>query len=167
MHSQRTGLTILEIVVALVLLVGAGAMFTSSIGFIERSGARHAQRLAAHEAAHRLILQYIEDESSVRNGIQRVDLQDGTFAFDYELEEVVLVASGEGKRDARHYADIPIQDLLTNRLKRVTIHIYPLGMRGVGRPLASVTRVYDIVSGNIEELLERLMRQTAEDRANQ
>ncbi|XOV76866.1 MAG: hypothetical protein ACFHWZ_08600 [Phycisphaerales bacterium] len=68
---HRRGITILEVITSLVLLIGVGTMVLSAFGYVERAAARDRIRLAGHEAAHRIILQFIDEPNPILAARQR------------------------------------------------------------------------------------------------
>jgi type II secretory pathway pseudopilin PulG len=171
--AQRArGMTVLEVIAALAVLAGVASMVTGVLQFQRRAAEIDRTRLAAAEAAHRLILQYIEDSRSVENARAPVEI-DGEL-YDFTLRVDVLISRGSGddgapaRREARDAAAVPIIDLLTNRLKRVTIRSWPADQRfafGPDNPAAELTRTYDVLV-NQEQLIEDIMQGTAEQRDN-
>jgi len=63
--KTERGITILEVVFAVVLLGMTTVTLVSANSFVLRSQGREAQRLGAAELANRLMLQYIDDKSSL------------------------------------------------------------------------------------------------------
>ena len=69
-HGRRSaqrapGLTLLEVVLAVVMLSGVSASIMSAIAYVERGDARDRRRLAAYEVANRLVLQWLDDSKAM------------------------------------------------------------------------------------------------------
>lgn len=59
------GLSLLEVVLSVVMLTGVATSIMSAIAYVERSDARDKRRLAAHEIANRLVLQWLDDSKAM------------------------------------------------------------------------------------------------------
>lgn len=64
-NRSRRGITILEVVFAVVLLGMTSATLVSTNAYIYRAQGREAQRLGAAELANRLLLQYVDDKNAL------------------------------------------------------------------------------------------------------
>ncbi len=62
---RASGLTLLEVVLAVVMLSGVTASIMSAIAYVERGDARDRRRLAAYEVANRLVLQWLDDSKAM------------------------------------------------------------------------------------------------------
>ncbi len=170
--SARRGITILEVVTSLVLLVGVGTMVLSAFGYVERAAARDRVRLAGYEAVHRIILQFIDDPDSIRRAENRGDpVLVNNYEFHFELIEELLVsetneAGGVVGVAQREY---DLQTLLSNKLKLIRVRVWlsdPTAGFAPRQTVASINRIYNIMN-NPEQLLNELREATAEMRDNQ
>lgn len=84
-HRVR-GLTILESVLATVLLGVVASVLLAALNTMWRSQVRLAQTLGAAETANRIVLQYLDDRSALESQSGR-PLNYGSWSFRWELEE--------------------------------------------------------------------------------
>ncbi len=173
---QRSGITILEVVVSLVLMVGVGSMVLSAFGYLERAAARDRIRLAAYEAAHRIVLQFIDDPTTIRSlldpsGLSREPVLVNGEEFRFILTEDLLVTENNesGGAIGRAQSEFDLETLLSNKLKFIQVRV-SLTERKAGfapeQTIASIDRIYNIMN-NPETLLQFLRDQTAEMRDNE
>ena len=173
---QRSGITILEVVVSLVLMVGIGSMVLSAFGYLERAAARDRIRLAAYEAAHRIVLQFIDDPTTIRSTLDSQNRStDPVFVngeeFSFRLTEDLLVTenSDSGGMVGTAQSEFDLETLLSNKLKLIHVEVW-LNERKAGfapeQQIARIDRIYNIMN-NPETLLQFLREQTAEMRDNE
>lgn len=169
---QRRGITILEVITSLALLVGVGTMVLSALGYVERAAARDRIRLAGYEAVHRIILQFIDDPDSIRSAQRRSDpvvVNNYEFAFEL-IEEVLVTESNEaGGVVGVAQQDYDLQTLLSSKLKLIRVRVWmtePVAGYAPQQTIASINRIYNIMN-NTEQLLNELREATAEMRDNQ
>jgi hypothetical protein len=162
-------MTILEVVVSLVLLIGVGTMVLSALGYVERAAARDRIRLAAYEACHRIILQFIDDPESIRRASDPVFVNGYEFGFEFIEELLVSETREEGGVFGVAQREYDLETLLSNKLKLVRVRVW-LTERKAGfapeQTVASLNRMYNIMN-NPERLLEELRAATAGMRDNQ
>jgi len=171
-NHHRRGITILEVITSLVLLIGVGTMVLSAFGYVERAAARDRIRLAGHEAAHRIILQFIDEPNPILAARDREDpvLVNG-HEFYFWLDERVLVSetNDSGAVVGTAQDSVDIETLLTNKLKLISVRVW-IDERKAGfapkQTVASIDRIYNIMN-DPENLLEVLRRETAKMRDNQ
>lgn len=171
-RTTRRGITILEVITSLVLLIGVGTMVLSAFGYVERAAARDRIRLAGYEATHRIILQFIDDPDSIRNAQFRGDpVLVNDYEFGFELTEDLLVSetNDSGAVVGTVQEEFDLETLLSNKLKLIRVRVW-LNERKAGyapeQTVASIERIYNIMN-NPENLLKYLREQTAEMRDNQ
>ena len=63
--ATHRAFTLLEVILSLVMLTGVATSIMSAIAYVERADARDRRRLAAHEVANRIVLQWLNDEKQV------------------------------------------------------------------------------------------------------
>ena len=173
---QRKGLTIIEVVASLAMLGSISAGTMGAIGFMQRSLERDRVRLAGHEAAHRLILQYLDDPGSVYRQNDPVEVQGLRFVFDFQVAELTTTEDegvGTDTRTARNRDAPPnlsdLQTLLQTQLEQVTVRVWLEAPRAGYRarePIAEIVRVYDIAR-DMDRLMKILMDAIAPERDNQ
>ncbi|MFG0294129.1 MAG: type II secretion system protein [Phycisphaerales bacterium JB050] len=173
---RRRGITILEVIVSLVLMVGIGSMVLSAFGYLERAAARDRIRLAAYEAAHRIVLQFIDDPDTIRGLLDSSGRsKDPVFVngeeFGFKLTEDLLVTENNeaGGVVGTVQSEFDLETLLSNKLKLIHVEV-SLNERKAGfspmQQIASIDRIYNIMN-NPETLLKFLRDQTAEMRDNE
>ncbi len=89
-RSER-GITILEVVFAVVLLMMTTATLVSSNSFIYKSQGREAQRLGAAELANRLLLQYIDDKNSMPSESLPIEYSQRQYRWSMDERRVTVV----------------------------------------------------------------------------
>ena len=171
-RTSRRGITILEVITSLVLLVGIGAMVLSAFGYVERAAARDRIRLAGYEATHRIILQFIDNPDSIRDAQATGDpVLVNDYEFGFELTEDLLVSetNDSGAIVGTAQQEFDLETLLSNKLKLIRVRVW-LNERKAGfapeQTVASIDRIYNIMN-DPENLLQYLREQTAEIRDNQ
>lgn len=136
-------MTILEIVLASVLLALVSGGVASVIGYLSTSDLRRRQRAGAMEVASRLTLQYLDDESQLPD--QTLPYDDGTFLYRWAIDTqpVELAAIPEGVMEYPEW-----QGALTfvRDTKLIRVRVYrglPDGAGGAvaGDLLAELTRL--------------------------
>lgn len=176
LHRSRRGLTVLEVVASLVMLGGITTGVVSAIGFMSRTTERDRVRLAAHEAAHRLILQYLDNPKSVYDQKDPVEVQGFRFLFAFEVAELNAGQDAGAKVDVRtasSRAGLPtmanLTNLLNTQLEQVTARVWltePRAGYRAGEPIAEIVRVYDIAR-DMDRLMKMLIDAVAPTRDNQ
>jgi len=79
-------MTMLEVVLAVVLLALLAATFLSSQSYIHAAASRESQRLGAAEVANRMVLQYIDDKKLLPS--QSIPVDYNRMRFRWSLDEV-------------------------------------------------------------------------------
>lgn len=167
--NRTRGITILEVVISLTMLVGVGTMVLSAFGYVERSAARDRIRLAGYEACHRIILQFIDEPDLIRNARDPVVVDGYEFGFEF-IEELLVSESRDGGGTVgvaqREY---DLEALLSNKLKLIRVRVWLTEQNAGFQPeqtVASLNRMYNIMN-NPDQLLNELREATARMRDNQ
>ncbi|MGP1345316.1 MAG: type II secretion system protein [Phycisphaerales bacterium] len=169
-RAQR-GLTFLEVIMSLAMVGVVGAMITGGIGFMERAQRANALRLDAVEVAHRVIIQQVDDDKLWKQEVNRVELNGTVFEFDLHLE--VLVSDGSStdpraRRERREVNASTFNERLTSKLHLVTAQVWAVDPpQESGEPLATLTRVYNILDVEGDALFGRIIRMQEEDMQRQ
>jgi type II secretory pathway pseudopilin PulG len=154
------GSTLLEVVLAAVLLAMVSAGIFTTLGYLARAETQREKVAAAHEIASRLLLQYLDDASQMPSEAEPIKDGSGrhTFRFSVREEPVDVKTSlsggaagaaggapgasgvpGVGGADAN-------QMLAQTKLLRATVYegiaTEQAGVRP-GEPLAQLTRLYN------------------------
>ncbi len=85
-RGSRPGMTMLEVVLAVVLLALLAATFLTSHSYMHAAASRESQRLGAAEVANRIVLQYIDDKKLLPSDSLPVDYS--RMRFRWSLDEV-------------------------------------------------------------------------------
>lgn len=86
--AARRGATLLEVVLAAVILGLVAVAVTGAITFITRADLWNQRRLGGYEVANRLILQYLDEKKLMPSSA--VPYDDGRFLYRWELTEEPL-----------------------------------------------------------------------------
>ncbi|MBA4027568.1 MAG: hypothetical protein C0475_00205 [Planctomyces sp.] len=84
--NARRGVTLLEVLLATVMMAGIAGAVSSVMFQITRSEERQRRARAGHELANRLILQFLDDESQLPD--DSLPYNDGNYLFRWELEVI-------------------------------------------------------------------------------
>lgn len=90
MSGRHRGLTFIEVALAVALLAGLASVIATSYDTIARLNTREQDRLFATEVAHRLILNYLLDPTSLPSEGERIPYSSDYF-FEHELTEEMLI----------------------------------------------------------------------------
>ena len=141
------GVTFLEVVFSAALLSIAAATITSAFTFVERMSLHDEARLGAHEVAHRILLQFMDDPRSLPKDDVVIPL--GRFDYRFLLREEILTSSQvEGEnitvRHSRHASGASLIERFQARLALLTVDVYldEGGRRGAA-PIATLSRIFD------------------------
>ena len=164
---SRHGLTLLEILLAVTMLVLVTTSITAAISTITAMEARSRKRVAACELANRIIIQYLDEKKSLP--LEAKPLDYGKDRYFYELTPW---QSRMQINRTQESAGPNLQGLARYKVVRVTVFEaeesgdYPVK----GQRLASIERIYDpatarspdsIQKTNVEELINDLFPQGA------
>lgn len=140
---RRRGMTMLEVVFAVVLLGLVATSAASLFGLLTRLHTDNNQRAAAYELANRIILQHLDDPKEVPSESAALPYGPWRFRFDLDEQPVRMVVK-QTEAAARTADKIPM-----NRFKMVTVRVWIAaeGTEGTtdaaGEEMASLTRIYD------------------------
>jgi type II secretory pathway pseudopilin PulG len=96
------GFTFLEAVLAAALLGIIAAAILSAIGYAWNAEIRGRQQLGAAEVANRVLISYLDDQTSLRKLPRVIDYDGRSFRWNAELREVRLVDDNpSARRDRR------------------------------------------------------------------
>jgi len=147
-RRQRRGLSLLEALLALVVLGAATTIGVGGMGAIQQMNRAQQDRLNGMEVAHRLLLNHMIDPDSLPDTERPIAQGDGVYR--YELDENVLEAEDRGSRTRRRSR--PMREMTGNQrlqagLVMATVRVYldngyggPDLARG---PVAELSRIYD------------------------
>jgi hypothetical protein len=136
------GLSLLEVVLSVVMLTGVATSIMSAIAYVERADARDKRRLAAHEIANRLILQWLDDSKQMPEPNLPIAYGDSyQFFFELSVTQVRMELNEEQTR-----SDVTLQGL--DRYRLVAARVFDADESDPGNPvpgeeLALLWRVYD------------------------
>lgn len=150
---SRRGLTLLEILLAVTMLVLVTTSITAAISAITAMEARSRKRVAACELANRLILQYLDEEEALPSSSLPLDY--GKDRYFYELTpwqsrmEINRRQQSSGSN---------LQGLARYKVVRVTVYEaeedgeYPIK----GQQLASIERIFDPATARNPDTIAKL-----------
>lgn len=143
---SRGGVTFLEVVFASALLGIATSGFVAALGAVEALGSMSARRVEAHEVAHRVILQFMDDPRSLQEDTP-YPLGHGVYRY-IVRKDVLLPEDAESEhvsiRKGAHTKTLDPMARIRARLTMVTVEVFEDedGRRGRA-PLATLSRIYD------------------------
>lgn len=135
LRGARRGSTLLEVVLAAVLLVMVTGVVFSTLTQMYRADTHRRKRLAAYELAGRLLLQYMDSPGDMPPQAQAYD--DGNFRFRYRLTGDPVTFEVAGERavpalDTTKLLHVKVFDALDRRV----------GGSEEGQQLAELVRFY-------------------------
>ncbi|MBL4590560.1 MAG: hypothetical protein JKY96_01230 [Phycisphaerales bacterium] len=163
-HQARRGLTLIEAVLAVVLLGLVGATLASATSFLSTMQHRMEQRLGAAELGNRLMLQFMDDSESLPSkalpiaydrDLYRWTIDERSVKFDIEVSDDAQ-ASATGLIGSGTNLD---------RIKLVTIRVWLGADSGGSRsfistvPNATLTRLVDPLAFSNPDSLQTLLDQ--------
>ena len=150
---SRRGLTLLEILLAVVMLVLVTTSITAAISSITAMEARSRKRVAACELANRLILQYLDEEETLPSTSLPMDY--GKERYFYELTPWQSRMQINKKQEG---VGSNLQGLARYRVVRVTV--YEAEMEGdypiKGQELATIERIFDPATARNPDTIAKL-----------
>jgi len=143
--ARRGGMTLLEVVFAVALLALVAAAAMSTVTLIITLSLDDQKTLGAHEVAHKLLLQYLDEKKKMPPISAPIDYAGGRYTFRYRLEETAMEMRTK-PREVRGGG----ADLRTDRFKLVTVRVYDAvdtgGMLAQGDELAVMSRMMDPIA---------------------
>ncbi len=126
---RRRGVSILEAVLSTLLLAMVAVSMAAAVTHVQKSAEMGKLRVAAHEVANRLALQWLDDEGSLP--AQEMAYDDGTFQFRWELSTMPLTVTVPSGSALNAPTDGPAAKLLNAQLLLV-VDVYEAIPDGVG-----------------------------------
>lgn len=135
------GLTLLEVVLAVVILGLVAAAISGAISTVEAMNARSRQMVAAYELAHRLVLTWLDDQKRMPAQTLPLDYGPYTFMWDMQEDNVRMVINEAQKANS---GSSP-QALSRFKLVSITVYMAEGDPRQPykGPELATLNRLYD------------------------
>ncbi|MCA9298616.1 MAG: hypothetical protein KDA28_06090 [Phycisphaerales bacterium] len=153
-HLARPGMTFLEVVLAVALLGAIASTMFGAFEFLFRADARERHQLASAELAHRLMLQFLDDEESMPAPNLPVPYgpADNESLYRWSLERYQLryeesVAVQEAQSNSRRTRTSPTDT--RENLQQIVITVWLAEDSGgstepmPGTPMARIVRLYD------------------------
>lgn len=144
------GLTLLEVVLAVVMLSMVATSVMSAIGFVLGSEGRSRKILAANEIANRLILTHLSDDKKMPPRNSPIDYGPYRFSYDYDLSNVTMELSTKSlDNQARsNPTSSGSPNASRSRFKLLTVTVYEGLDRSAGgvergEQLATLSRIFD------------------------
>jgi hypothetical protein len=135
------GLTILEVVLAVVMLGLIAAAITGAISTVESMNERGKKMVAAHELAHRLVLTWLDDQKRMPAETLPLDYGAYTFMWD-KVEDNVRMNINEAQKSNSGSSPQAL-----SRFKLVSVSVYDTEgdprQPYKGPLMATVNRLYD------------------------
>lgn len=175
MITSRRGTTLLEAVLATVLLGMVAATLASAVAFMTASQRRSQQRLGAAELANRLMLQYIDDQDAMPSSALPIEYDIDLYRWMIEVSPVEFTMTEPAVEQETSSVGSGIN---FQRIRLVSIKVWLGEDSGGGRgfstqhPNAQLTRLIDPLAlsnpdslqtmldtpGGMERLFERLIQ---------
>lgn len=167
-HPRRRaarGMTLLEVVLAVLILGLVTTSITTSLAFVYRQERRDELRLAAHEIGNRLLLQYLDDESVIEQMRGRpLDYGSSRYRWTIDVERVGMrmreAEPGSGRPRAQY----------KDRFELITVRVWLDSDTARGRfavndqgpePLAELSRLLDPGAARNSDAMARLGKDQA------
>ncbi|MEQ8850851.1 MAG: type II secretion system protein [Phycisphaerales bacterium] len=160
---HRRGLTLLEVVLSILMLAIISASVLSAISYMQSKTVMEKHRLNAVEVAHRVIAQQLDNPDLVPD--ESLPIQQGDSLYYYRMVPQVIMQGDEdaGSADVLEgvrRADVSASDQLRHRLHQLVVHVYASDEEGridQSEPLATVVRVYNLLKGDQEVVIDRIV----------
>ncbi|HYE03469.1 MAG TPA: hypothetical protein VD963_09575 [Phycisphaerales bacterium] len=140
------GMTLLEVVLATMLLALVAISITSVLAFAVRTNAEGKRTLGAFEVANRLVLQYLDNKRAMPQ--RGLPVEYGTYRYLWDLSEQRVEMQMRRTELRPGASEIP-----TNRFRLLTVRVYEAQEAGPGvargDELAMLTRLYDPVGARV------------------
>lgn len=153
-RTLAPGLTILEVVLAVVMLGLVAAAVTSAISAIETMSARNRRVLAAHELANRLVLQWLDNRKDMPPSSRPLDYGPYSFMWDSQVDTVVMKINDTQRRVSGSTPQA------LDRFELFTVTIFDAEGEGPqyrpGPPIATLSRMYDIAAARNPESAQNI-----------
>ena len=159
----RRGLTLLETVLAVLLLTLVTTAIMSAVGFVLGTEGRARKRLAANEVANRLVLQYLDDKHDMPDRSRPIDYGEYRFVWDIDVADVSMELNPIARRNASPGADATLSRF---KVIRATIYDTEITTSGAAmriEQLAAISRVYDPFAARNPDKMERTSLRELQD----
>ncbi len=173
--TSRRGATLIEAVLATVLLGMVAATLASAVSFMNSSQRRMQQRLGAAELANRLMLQYIDDQDAMPSPTLPIEYDIHKYRWTMDVDPVEFTMAEPSVEDDTNSIGSGIN---FERIRLVSIKVWLAedsgGARGFSTtiPNSQLTRLIDPLAfsnpdslqtmldtpGGMERLFERLLQ---------
>lgn len=154
-------LTLIEVVLAVLLLTLTATAVMTAVGFVVGTEGRARKILAATEVANRLVLQHLTDEKQMPDRSRPLDYGEYRFVYDTQMANVTMQMSSAslGLGSATAAANL-------SRFRLFTVYVYEAETTrsgaavrgGDGEPLAVLSRIYDPVAVRNPDVMETIGR---------
>jgi len=159
-RGHPAGITMIEVVVATAMLTMLVGVITGGMSFLDSLRVRNIHRLNGAEYAHRVIVAYLDDSSSLGDG--SVPRQFGNYFYAYELRDEIIEVDESGRISTQVSTQVSAMESIPNMTRRVIVRVYLADPRFPERssatPVAELERVYSPLFLNEAESLERIMQ---------
>lgn len=143
-RTVARGLTLLEVMLAVILLGLVAVAVSSTVTLLARLQADDRQRLGAYELASRKILEYLDDKDSI--GSDGLPQEMYGFRYRWQLKETpVRMTLKQSEAAARSQSQ-----LSPERFRQVTVRVWLVdevasanGVAVPGEEMATLSRIYD------------------------
>jgi len=147
MGRSRLGVSLMEVVFAVVILAMVASTVVGAMGYLYSRQRVEQQRLGAAELANRLALSYLDDANAMPSTSVPIPYADASYRWSVDIDDVGLEESDSvvaAKRASNRRVSLKI-----DRLKQITIRVW-LGEESGGAygydtdlPHAVIVRLYD------------------------
>ena len=167
----RRGMSLLEVVVAIAMLGALGTVVLSSIMFMEKSARRADRKLEAIEVAHRIVTQALVHADELPD--DSLPIQHGANLYYFRLQENIIVLEAEGdegpiESESIRQRDAGIAEQIKNQLHQIVVSVPPADPQGnltSAQPLVTVSRVYNIMKGDEDEVISRILGMVTQEQS--
>lgn len=151
---RAPGLSLLEVTLAVVMLTGVATSIMSAIAYVERADARDRKRLAAHEIANRLVLQWLDDNKQMPEPWLPIAYGD-RYQFFFELSVTPAIME---LNETQGHGETTLQGL--DRYRIVAVRVFDADETDPRRPvrgpeLALMWRIYDPSAARNPDAIKR------------
>jgi type II secretory pathway pseudopilin PulG len=155
--ARARGFSLLEAVLAMVLLGVAVSTVVGSMSAVQRMTHHDQERLNAAEVAHQLILQYLHDPKQMPD--DDLPIEQGKGRYRYLLSEEILVQEQEADRvqtrRARSMSSLSTNERLGAGLVLITVKVFPDTDAPLSRTseLITLNRIFDPYASTDDQTL--------------
>ncbi len=117
---QRRGVTLLETVLATVLVAMVASTLVSGLGYAHASHERQVQQLGAAEVANRIMLQFLDDKKTLPSSSLAIAYGQDRFYWRVEEQKIELRISSRGQASESSRTS----GLRLDRLQLITVNVW-------------------------------------------